>query len=231
MWLPEILAWRDVVSIICVHCLHKKIVTCCISTFAHDSTIGNVGCLQRWRSKRSLVSRHSGSGHLDYSWILRSILVRHRCPREYRCLFLPRPYRGSLKSCRSFTQPKYQQKHPWSWSLSLYSATANHQIHYIIMSLVLSSKEGMLGRFKIFWRVPKLSCRVPFPSIDHTDHVYITCLDHSSFSSLQGLNILIPIVDQIKYVQSLKENAIDIPSQSAITEGQWALVVSVIHLS
>ena len=36
---------------------------------------------------------------------------------------------------------------------------------------------------------------------------------------LQGLNFLIPVIDNIKYVQSLKENAMDIPSQSAITEG------------
>ncbi|KAG5891395.1 hypothetical protein JTB14_017918 [Gonioctena quinquepunctata] len=32
-----------------------------------------------------------------------------------------------------------------------------------------------------------------------------------------GLNILIPIADRVKYVQSLKEIAIDIPKQSAIT--------------
>ena len=35
----------------------------------------------------------------------------------------------------------------------------------------------------------------------------------------QGLNLLIPILNEIKYVQSLKEQAIEIPSQSAITEG------------
>lgn len=34
-----------------------------------------------------------------------------------------------------------------------------------------------------------------------------------------GLNILIPIVDKVKYVQSLKEIAIDVPKQSAITSG------------
>ncbi|XP_012250930.2 stomatin-like protein 2, mitochondrial [Athalia rosae] len=32
-----------------------------------------------------------------------------------------------------------------------------------------------------------------------------------------GLNLLIPIVDRVKYVQSLKEIAIDVPKQSAIT--------------
>lgn len=32
-----------------------------------------------------------------------------------------------------------------------------------------------------------------------------------------GLNILMPFIDRVKYVQSLKEIAIDVPKQSAIT--------------
>lgn len=34
-----------------------------------------------------------------------------------------------------------------------------------------------------------------------------------------GLNLLIPIIDTVKYVQILKEIAIEIPQQSAITFG------------
>lgn len=36
-----------------------------------------------------------------------------------------------------------------------------------------------------------------------------------------GLNFLIPFLDRIGYVQSLKELAIDIPKQSAVTLGQF----------
>lgn len=36
-----------------------------------------------------------------------------------------------------------------------------------------------------------------------------------------GFNFLIPIIDKISYVQSLKEIAIDVPQQSAITLGKY----------
>ena len=42
--------------------------------------------------------------------------------------------------------------------------------------------------------------------------------NHSSLSPADpGLNVLVPIIDQISYAQSLKEIAIDIPQQSAVT--------------
>ena len=36
-----------------------------------------------------------------------------------------------------------------------------------------------------------------------------------------GFNFLIPVIDKISYVQSLKEIAIDVPQQSAITLGLY----------
>lgn len=36
-----------------------------------------------------------------------------------------------------------------------------------------------------------------------------------------GLNILTPIIDRIKYVQCLKEIAIEIPQQTAVTSGTF----------
>lgn len=40
-----------------------------------------------------------------------------------------------------------------------------------------------------------------------------------------GLNILLPVVDRVKYVQSLKEIAIDVPKQSAITSDNVTLSI------
>lgn len=37
---------------------------------------------------------------------------------------------------------------------------------------------------------------------------------------IKGLQILIPIIDQIKYVHSLKEVAVNIAEQTAITKGK-----------
>lgn len=39
--------------------------------------------------------------------------------------------------------------------------------------------------------------------------------------SLKGLNFLIPILDRIRYVQSLKEIVIDVPEQSAVSLGLY----------
>lgn len=42
-----------------------------------------------------------------------------------------------------------------------------------------------------------------------------------------GLNLLIPVIDTVRYVQSLKEIAIDVPKQSAITSGMSILFIYV----
>jgi len=39
-----------------------------------------------------------------------------------------------------------------------------------------------------------------------------------------GLNILLPIIDKVKYVQVLKELAIDVPQQSAVTSGRYCMM-------
>ena len=49
-----------------------------------------------------------------------------------------------------------------------------------------------------------------------------------NFILFKGLNILLPIIDNIRYVQSLKEIAIEIPSQTAISKGISKFAVSLL---
>lgn len=62
--------------------------------------------------------------------------------------------------------------------------------------------------------------------------VGFVCMTLSSLSShlispfSQGLNFLIPLLDRIRYVQSLKEIVINVPEQSAVTLGEEQLPFS-----
>jgi regulator of protease activity HflC (stomatin/prohibitin superfamily) len=40
-----------------------------------------------------------------------------------------------------------------------------------------------------------------------------------------GLNFLVPFIDRIKYVKSMKETAVEVPSQSAITQGKYIFIM------
>ena len=35
-----------------------------------------------------------------------------------------------------------------------------------------------------------------------------------------GMNVLVPVIDKVKYVHSLKEITVDIPTQIAVTKGR-----------
>lgn len=50
------------------------------------------------------------------------------------------------------------------------------------------------------------------------------------FFVLKGLNLCIPVVDSIKYVQSLKEIAIDVPQQAAISVGMFYILPTITQI-
>ena len=63
------------------------------------------------------------------------------------------------------------------------------------------------------------------PSLDLNPTTPILLRTHDSSS--QGLNILIPVLVRIRYVQSLKEIVINVPEQSAVTLGEGCRVTRV----
>ena len=117
--------------------------------------------------------------------------------------------------------------------------------------LLRKYKRGMNCRFKVLARnfgilkhQPVFGLEHPLPKLAVAQHVrYKSNLPFNTiimfvpqqeawivermgkfFKILQpGLNILVPIIDQIKYVQCLKELAIEIPQQSAVTSDNVTL--------
>lgn len=57
--------------------------------------------------------------------------------------------------------------------------------------------------------------------VSASEKIEKTCNDMPLF---QGLNLLLPVIDNIRYVQSLKEIAIEIPSQTAISKGNETIL-------
>ncbi|XP_027471361.1 stomatin-like protein 2, mitochondrial isoform X3 [Callorhinus ursinus] len=72
-----------------------------------------------------------------------------------------------------------------------------------------------MGRFHRILEPVRTSSAHSRPSLDPNPTTLILLRTHDSSS--QGLNILIPVLDRIRYVQSLKEIVINVPEQSAVT--------------
>ena len=69
---------------------------------------------------------------------------------------------------------------------------------------------------------------LPTPGLAWTPALQSHVLLKTCDSSSQGLNILIPVLDRIRYVQSLKEIVINVPEQSAVTLGEGCRVTWVL---
>lgn len=70
---------------------------------------------------------------------------------------------------------------------------------------------------------------LPTPGLAWTPTLQSHVLLKTCDSSSQGLNILIPVLDRIRYVQSLKEIVINVPEQSAVTLGEECRVTRVLR--
>lgn len=68
---------------------------------------------------------------------------------------------------------------------------------------------------------PDLRAGITFYSQKIPDQRALLSNIKEPFYLFQGLNFLIPILDRIRYVQSLKEIVIDVPEQSAVSLGTY----------
>ncbi|VEL29678.1 unnamed protein product [Protopolystoma xenopodis] len=91
----------------------------------------------------------------------------------------------------------------------------------ILSSVMLISRRFLITKNNLFTYIARYSSSTPFNTgILFVPHQHAWIVERfGKFNRVlePGLNFCVPIIDRISYVQVLKELAIDIPDQSAIT--------------
>ena len=164
-------------------------------------------------------------------------------------LHLPRPDRAGSRLLTVVPMfPPFPIAHIprcWDCPLPTFSCIGLHEERYSAGSLSLDSPihsesqlhiPNLLGfptidTHSLFF-LGVLCTLIPYPQqaclIYQPYHLIAPVLLKTHDSSSQGLNVLIPVLDRIRYVQSLKEIVINVPEQSAVTLGEGCRVTWVL---
>lgn len=101
------------------------------------------------------------------------------------------------------------------WSRRLFASSSRHRLPAPLG--VGAGSSGSQGGATSYFQKPSLPANTVIRFVPQQTAWIVERMGKFNRILQPGLAILIPVLDRIAYVQSLKESAIEIPSQSAIT--------------